>query len=153
MKDTCTKRYCFCGHVQSISWKENKVLEGLFARQHSDIRSSRVHLHKSKLQRNKNAIMDVYRPRNMYLFRKTLQRWKWYTSGTKNVNCDLYVTNRHMDPEVKKSSICAYVCRKSVCSQQCLSIRTRNHCRVMWKCLPCLGGGVCVDFPKHDNGL
>ena len=26
-----------------------------------------------------------------------------------NVNCDLDVTNRHMDPEVKKSSICAYV--------------------------------------------
>ena len=52
-----------------------------------------------------------------------------------NVNCDLYVTNRYMDLEVKKSSFCAYVCRKSVCSQQCLSIRTRNHCRVMWKCL------------------
>ena len=62
-----------------------------------------------------------------------------------NVNCDLYVTNRHMDPEVKKSSICAYV---HVCVEK--AYVHNNVCQlepgiIVGQCgSVCLGGYVWI---------
>jgi len=110
MKDTCTKRYCFCGHVQSISWKENKVLEGLFARQHS---TSEVHEYTFTNRSCSEIRMLSWMytdPEICIYFGKLCKGGSDTRVESTNVNCDLYVTNMHMDPEVKKSSFYAYVC-------------------------------------------